>query len=356
MSLKQFINDAVSPWMKVDGADSDIVLSSRVRLARNLAGYPFPMAASQSSQQDVSDYLQAQIEGRSYRDMGTFEWLSMKELPEVDQRMLVEKHLISPQLIRKTSQGSVFINKDQSMSMMVNEEDHLRIQCLLPGFQINDTLALASGVDDWIEQEIDYAFDEHYGYLTSCPTNVGTGMRASLMVHLPALVMTQQMNRIIPAISQLGLVVRGIYGEGSEAIGHVFQISNQMTLGKSEIDIVKDLRSVVVQLIQQERTARQTMLSSAKMRMTDRVYRAYGILRYSRMIQTKEAAACLSDVRLGIDLGLIEDVSGDVMNELMILTQAGFLQKYAQKPLTYESCDILRASLIRERLEMEKVD
>jgi protein arginine kinase len=237
---------------------------------------------------------------------------------------------------------------------MVNEEDHLRIQCLFPGFQLNEALTLANGIDDWIEQKFDYAFDEQRGFLTSCPTNVGTGLRASVMVHLPALMMTQRMNRIAPAINQFGLAVRGIYGEGSEALGNVFQISNQITLGKSEEDIVEDLRGVVMQLIQQEMAARRDLLKLSKIQLEDRVFRSLGILANSRIIQSKEAAKCLSDVRLGIDLGLIEGISRNILNELMVLTQPGFLQHYFKEALTPDERDIRRASLIRERIRLEE--
>ncbi|HET7579151.1 MAG TPA: protein arginine kinase, partial [Bacillales bacterium] len=323
-------------------------------LARNLQKYPFPIIASPDTNREVGEYIKESVHGESYHDLGRFDRIAIGELNPIEKRALVEKHMISPYLAEDADHGAVFINENESVSIMVNEEDHLRIQCLFPGFQLNEALTLAGGLDDWLEQKFDYAFDERHGYLTSCPTNVGTGMRASVMMHLPALVMTQQMNRIVPAINQLGLVVRGIYGEGSEALGNVFQISNQITLGKSEEDIVEDLRGVVMQLIQQERSARGALLDSSKIGMEDRVWRSYGILANSRIIQSKEAATCLSDVRLGIDLELIHGLSQDILNELMILTQPGFLQQYAGKTLEPEERDVLRASLIRERLKMEK--
>jgi protein arginine kinase len=238
---------------------------------------------------------------------------------------------------------------------MLNEEDHIRIQCLFPGFQLEEALDMANQLDDWIEEEVGYAFDEQRGYLTSCPTNVGTGLRASVMMHLPALVLTQRINRIIPAINQLGLVVRGIYGEGSEAVGNIFQISNQITLGKSEKDIVEDLISVVQQLITQERSTREALYNTSQNQLEDRVYRSFGTLAYSRIIESSETAKCLSDVRLGIDLGIIKDISRNILNELMILTQPGFLQQYFGGPLRPNERDIRRAALIRERLNLELV-
>lgn len=304
MSLENFIEQAVSPWMKGTGPDADIVLSSRIRLARNLNDYTFPVMAPDKEADKSYNHIRGQLDGASYQSLGKFEWLDIDDIKPIEKRVLVEKHLISPTLADESSHGAVVINENESVSIMVNEEDHLRIQCLFPGFQLNEALTLANGIDDWLEQKFNYAFDEQRGYLTSCPTNVGSGLRASVMVHLPALMITQRMNRIAPAINQFGLVVRGIYGEGSEALGNVFQISNQITLGKSEEDIVEDLRGVVMQLIQHEKAARKDLREMSKVQLEDRVFRSYGILSYSRIIQSKEAAKCLSDVRLGIDLGL----------------------------------------------------
>jgi protein arginine kinase len=300
------------------------------------------------------EYIKDHLNGASYHGLGKFEWVEMSRLKPIEKRVLVEKHLISPNLAEDSNYSAALINETESISIMINEEDHLRIQCLFPGFQLNEALTLASGVDDWLEEMFNFAFDEQRGYLTSCPTNVGTGLRASVMVHLPALMITQRMNRIAPAINQFGLVVRGIYGEGSEALGNVFQISNQITLGKSEEDIVEDLRGVVMQLIQQEKAARRDLLSYSKIQLEDRVYRSYGVLKYSRVIHSKEAAKCLSDVRLGIDLGLIKGVSRNILNELMIITQPGFLQHYFKEALEPDERDVRRAILIRERIQMEE--
>ncbi|MBU8908648.1 protein arginine kinase [Desertibacillus haloalkaliphilus] len=356
MSLQRFISEAISPWMKKDGPDSDIVLSSRIRLARNLEKFTYPILSTIDDAQEVLEHVSEKLTSESYNSIGMLERLDMDDMRSNEKRVLVEKHLISPHLAEETKHGAVLLSEDESVSIMVNEEDHLRIQCLFPGFQLNEGLVLASGIDDWIEERLTYAFDERRGYLTSCPTNVGTGLRASVMMHLPALAMTQQLNRILPAINQLGLVVRGIYGEGSEALGNLFQISNQITLGKSEEDIIEDLRGVVLQLVQQERAAREMLIQSSKLQLEDRVYRSFGVLAYSRVIESKEATQRLSDVRLGIDLNLIEGISGNILNELMILTQPGFLQQFAGEVLAPEQRDERRAALIRERLKLENDD
>ncbi|CDO05219.1 ATP:guanido phosphotransferase [Oceanobacillus picturae] len=354
MTLQNFMNEAISPWMREEGPDSDIVLSSRIRLARNFANVSYPIIADKDKLEEIRDFFRDNYENQSFEEYKDFAFVAIGDLSPVEKRVLVEKHLISPHLAENAEIAAALISENEQVSLMVNEEDHIRIQLYLPGFQLENALQKAFTFDDFLEEKVNYAFDETRGYLTSCPTNVGTGMRASVMMHLPALAMTKQINRMIPAINQLGLVVRGIYGEGSEAIGSIFQISNQITLGKTEEDIVEDLQSVVKQLIDHERKARSRIMEQSRTSLEDRIFRSYGVLEYSRVIESKEAAVCLSNVRLGIDLGFIENVSRNILNELMILTQPGFLQQYAKRTLTANERDVLRASLIRERLQLEK--
>ncbi|PKR76625.1 protein arginine kinase [Halalkalibacillus sediminis] len=353
MSLKDFINDAISPWMSNEGEDNDIVLSSRIRLARNLEQVPFPTSSDKDSLNKVLEYMDQELTNQSFQDFKQMKLVRMSELEPVEKRVLVEKHLISPNLAENNETGAALISQNEQASIMVNEEDHLRIQLYYPGFELSTALKTALDLDDWVEERVKYAFDESKGYLTSCPTNVGTGLRASVMMHLPALSMTNQMSSIVPEINKLGLVVRGIYGEGSEALGQLYQISNQTTLGKSEEDIVEDLRSVVKQVIASERKAREWIQNQSGIQLEDRVFRSYGILANSRVIESKEAAKCLSDLRLGIDLGLIKEIPKNILNELMVLTQPGFLQHYAKKTLTPRERDVFRSNLIRERLKLE---
>lgn len=353
MSLQPFINEAISPWMKEEGPDNDIVMSTRIRLARNFERYPFPIIAKEDELGPVVSLMKNYYHHQSFDKYQNLEFIEMEELQPIEKRVLVEKHLISPQLAEKTKNSGVLISKNEQVSVMVNEEDHIRMQLYFPGLQLEKALSQAFLFDDWLEEKVDYAFDEKRGYLTSCPTNVGTGMRASVMMHLPALTLTQKMGKMIPAINQLGLVVRGIYGEGSEAVGNIVQISNQVTLGRSELDIIEDLQSVVEKLIEQERQARQLLVDQSELRLEDRVFRSYGTLKYSRILESKEAATCLSDLRLGIDVGYISHISKTILNELMILTQPGFLQQFAKEKLTANERDIRRASIIRERLNSE---
>ncbi|MCM3240866.1 protein arginine kinase [Heyndrickxia oleronia] len=356
MSLEKFISQAVSSWMSKEGPDSDIVLSSRIRLARNFKDYKFPTLFSNEEAREIITKVESVLHTDFHLEGNQVELLKMDQLQALQKKVLVEKHLISPNLADDSSHGAVILSGEEDVSIMINEEDHIRIQCLFPGLQLKEALDKANKIDDLMEEHIDYAYSEKLGYLTSCPTNVGTGLRASVMVHLPGLILTQQMNRIIPAINQLGLVVRGIYGEGSEALGNIFQISNQITLGKSETDIVEDLISVVQQIIAQERSAREALIKTSNIQLEDRVFRSYGVLTNSRIIESKEASQCLSDVRLGIDTGYIKNVSKNILNELMIFTQPGFLQQYAGGPLRPYERDIRRATLIRERLKLEEMN
>lgn len=349
MSLEQFMNEAISPWMRVDGPENDIVLSTRIRLARNFDKEIFPIIANEDDLRNVTNFMKENYHEKSFGDFNNLSFIEMENLSHIEKRVLVEKHLISPYLTKARASG-VLVSENEQLSIMVNEEDHIRIQLYFPGFQIKQALEHAFQLDDWLEEKIDFAFDERWGYLTSCPTNVGTGMRASAMIHLPALVFTKRINKMIPAINQFGFVVRGIYGEGSEALGNIFQVSNQITLGKSEEDIVEDLESVIINLVEQEREARRYLMETSGTQLENQIFRSYGILKYGRIIESQEAAGRISNVRLGIDLGIITDVSQNVLTELMVLTQPGFLQQYAKKVLTSSERDILRATLIRERL------
>lgn len=355
MSLHNFIKNATSEWMRVKGPESDIVFSSRVRIARNLLGYPFPMLSGTRQAEEVVNRIETAWKKirKEHHLLANAELIRMKDLSDLEKRVLVEKHLISPQLAEESQYGAVLLSQDESVSIMINEEDHMRIQCLFPGLQLLEGWKVANELDDLFEQHLPLAFDEQRGYLTSCPTNVGTGIRASVMVHLPALAMIQQLNQLFPAITQVGLAVRGIYGEGSEALGQLYQVSNQITLGQSEEEIIDKLQGVVRQMIEHEQHARTRLREMSAIQLEDRVCRSYGQLAFARIIDSREATNYLSDVRLGVDMGLIHGVPASVMNELMVMIQPGFLQQYAGGRLSPEERDARRALLIRERLSME---
>lgn len=354
MSIDNFIRKPMSDWMKQEQPDTDIVNSSRIRLARNLRDLPFPLLAVDSQKEELIRRMQEIIEKDPLPILGNMELIRLDQLSPLEKKVLVEKHLISPQLSEESRLGAVILSENEDISIMLNEEDHIRIQCLYPGLQINEAWEKADRIDDWIESHLDYAFGEERGYLTSCPTNVGTGMRASVMIHLPALVMTKQAGRFLTALNQVGLAVRGIYGEGSEALGNLFQVSNQITLGQAETEIIEHLGGVVRQLIEHERAAREMLLGSMGLQLQDKIWRSLGILLHARTIESKEATSRLSDVLLGVNLGMLPDLSAAQINELLVMLQPGFLQTHFSENLTPEMRDERRATLIREQLKKHK--
>lgn len=351
MSYKEYIDRASSKWSEGSGPYADIVISSRVRLARNIAGIPFPHILSPSGRRQVVELVAEAIRQQAVvSEVGRLELILLTELGRLERQILVDKHLISPLQAEENGYRAVVLRPDEAVSIMVNEEDHLRIQCLSPALQLHETARLANVVDDALEDTLTYAFDERRGYLTACPTNVGTGMRASVMVHLPALVMTGQAQRVLTALSQVGLAVRGIYGEGTEALGNIFQISNQVTLGQSEEDILNNLSVVSRQIIDQEKNARDVLQKEARLRLEDRVGRAYGILTNARAVSSKEALALLSDLRLGVDLRIVKGLDYKVLNELLVYIQPAFIQRMSGQEMDTFQRDVKRASLIQQVL------
>jgi len=355
MAIQDFVRDA-SRWMREDGPHSDIVISTRIRIARNLSEHSFPLLVDELQAQAILEKVKSAVLSPEFAEagQGRYEFLSLRDVPELDQQALMEKYLISPTLVEHSQRSGVVLREDEAVSIMINEEDHLRLQVLMPGLQLDHAWALANSIDDLLESKLNYAFDERYGYLTACPTNVGTGIRASVMLHLPALVVTQQINRVLSAISHVGLVVRGVYGEGTEAVGNLFQLSNQITLGQSEEEIIQNLESVALKIIEHEQAAREFLIRENREVIEDRVARSFGILAYARRLDAKEAMQRLSDVRLGIDLGVIKGVSKNILKELMVMTQPAFLQRYVGAALAPGERDWRRAALVRERLRMDE--
>lgn len=337
-------------WMTGGGPGGDLVLSSRIRLARNLEDYPFPTLLTPESAAAVLNLMESVTERLNGAGFGRFTMIRMADLGPLDRRVLVEQHLISPQHARNTETGAVILNDDRSISIMVNEEDHLRIQCLLPGLQLHKAWEIATQVDDVIESAVRYAFDDERGYLTTCPTNLGTGIRASVMVHLPGLVISQQAGRLLSQLGKVGVAVRGLYGEGTEALGNVFQVSNQITLGPSEVELIDNLIGFTRQLLDQERSARERLYREDEDALKDRVMRAYGLLTNAWTMSSEEAMRLLSDVRLGIDLNILSHVRPEIFNELIVLTRPACLQKLAGRELDARERDLRRARLIRERI------
>lgn len=349
MSIHDAVNRAFTKWMEGTGPYAQVVISSRVRLARNLAGVPFPHLQSEESGRQVLEKVrEAAGDADGQRQIGELQFVALEELSPLDRQILVEKHLISPQHAGEngTARGLV-LRDDEAVSIMVNEEDHLRIQVLFPALQLEEAWELAGRVDDVFESRLNYAFDEKYGYLTSCPTNVGTGLRASVMVHLPALAMTRQASRVFTALAKLGFVVRGLYGEGTEAKGHLFQISNQITLGPREEEIIGNLTSISRQVIEQEELCREELRREGFAQLEDMVYRSYGILTNACIISSDEAMIHLSNLRLGLAMGILKNVDLRKLNELLVETRPAFLQKKAGKEIDAFHRDLKRAEIIR---------
>ncbi len=335
-------------WTCGAGPESDIVISTRVRLARNLKGIPFSRKATASERRAVLEA--AASAAAATPGLAGALLIELEKASEIDRQFLVERHLISPELSPRL-QGAVAISPRESVSVMINEEDHLRLQVLQSGFRPAETLEQADRLDSELEQRLIYEFSPVLGYLTACPTNVGTGLRASAMLHLPGLVIRKQIGQIVQAFGKLGLAVRGIYGEGTEASGNMFQVSNQVTLGKADAEIVRDLGAIIRKVAAYERAARAALAESRAAELEDRIYRAAAILRSARLISSGETLDLLSGLRLGVDMGLLPGVSRVVLNELFLSTQPAHLQKFAGKALSTRGRDELRASLIREKLE-----
>ncbi len=347
MNIEQLLSNPTE-WIFNEGPNGKIVLSSRVRLARNLRERPFPGWAKKAERQKVLEVIQPVVE--SLPEMKEHFASSMDNIAAIDKQVLVERHLISREHAAKNVGSGLVINEKETISVMINEEDHLRMQAVKSGLQLKSVFKCIDKVDSELEERLDFAFSPRLGFLTACPTNVGTGMRASAMVHLPALVLSDQINQVIQAVNKLGLAVRGLYGEGTEALGNVFQVSNQTTLGEKELDLVDRLNKVILQIIEHEENARITLLEKKVGLVYDQVGRAYGVLTNAYTITSKEALNLLSMLRMGVDLELLPATTRGVVDELMVHAQPAHVQKAAAKKLTAEERDGMRAELIRNRL------
>lgn len=331
------------------GPHDRIVMSSRVRLARNLRNASFPGWAKKPERVKVLEMILPAVS--SLPEMSDSFAEAMDNLTALDKQLLVERHLISREHAAKGLGSGLVVNRAETFCVMVNEEDHLRMQALRPGFQIQEAWQAIDKLDSSLEKKLDYAFDNELGYLTACPTNLGTGIRVSAMLHLPGLVLAEQINPIIQSVNKLGLAVRGLYGEGTEALGNVFQVSNQMTLGESEITIVERLEKVLSQIIEHEENARKSLLESKPKVVFNHIGRAYGILANAHSISSKEAMNLLSLMRLGLDLGLFPNTSRSLVDELFLITQPAHLQKQISDKLSAEERDLIRADMVREQLK-----
>ncbi|MBF0386017.1 MAG: protein arginine kinase [Candidatus Omnitrophica bacterium] len=347
MNLDDLINHT-GEWLKGTGEYPNIVISSRIRLARNINKIPFP---SRAKKKDLAQVLGLVEEATSaipyFKDSQLFR---IGEIDTVDRQFLIERHLMSHEHAANPEGKALIVSKEEVLSVMINEEDHLRLQVMHSGFNLSATWEIMNNIDNALAEKIEFAFNSEWGYLTSCPTNAGTAMRGSVMLHLPALVMTKQINKVLAAIAKLNFASRGFYGEGTQASGNFYQISNQVSLGHSETDVIQNINGLIRQVIEQEEQARQAMLVQNKSLLEDKIYRSLGVLKNAYIISSQETVDLLSMVRLGVDLDMVKNITRKSINELFIMIQPAHLQKIEGKKLSTSERDRKRASVIREKL------
>jgi protein arginine kinase len=347
VKLNDFLNHT-SEWLKGTGPHADVIISSRIRLARNLEKFPFPHWAGPEKSALALEAIEAALKKNNLLKQASV--FHLAEMDAVDKQFLVERHLMSLEHAQKADHKALALEPEEIISIMLNEEDHLRVQVMQSGFNLFEAWNIINALDDALSKELDFAFLPQLGYLTACPTNTGTGMRGSVMLHLPALVMTRQIDRVLAAIAKLSFTTRGFFGEGTQASGNLFQVSNQVSLGHSEEETIENINGVIRQIVEQENQSREALLSKGRPALEDRVNRSLGVLKSARIISSQETIELLSMVRLGVDLGMLKDINRARLNELFIITQPAHLQKIEGKKLSHDERDLKRAELIRDRL------
>ncbi len=353
MDLNELVSTS-GEWLRGSGPESDIVISSRIRLARNLAEFPFISRATQQDRTEIENTLRDRV--LEVQESGELEYVNVNDLKVIDRQFLVERQLISREHAESEGARGVAIARNEQVSLMINEEDHLRIQVMHSGLDLQSAWEQIDQIDSLLAQKVNFAYHPKLGFLTACPTNVGTGLRVSVMLHLPALVITRQIDKVFRSLQKISLAVRGLYGEGSQAMGDFYQISNQITLGKKENDLVKQVGDIVPKLIEYERKARDFLVRESHENLHDKVARAYGILRTAQTISSEETMHLLSSVRMGVNLGLIEDLQIPLLNELFIHTQPAHLQKLRGVELDTADRNIERARYLRRHLNKSNGD
>lgn len=330
-------------WYLQSGKESDVVVSSRIRLARNIIEYPFETRCSKKENEEIVNKIKEVLPSIGYG----LKILKLKDMDDITKMSLVEKRLVSPDFVmNKNDIGAIAINEEENICIMINEEDHLRLQVFAPGFEIEELLKLMVEIDTKFGKALNYAYNDKYGYLTACPTNIGTGMRVSVMVHLPALTKTGNIQKVLHIINNFGMNIRGIYGEGSKAAGDMYQISNKQTLGVSEEELINNMKIIVEKIIEQERLARK-YLAKHSIELEDRVYRSFGVISNCKKISSEEAREILSDVKLGTDLGIIKELDDLKVKKLYLYTKPANLQKYLGEVKDNYERDIKRAEVIK---------
>ena len=336
-------------WLRGVGPQHEIVISTRIRLARNIRGFVFLSRADAETRTEIADTIQAAI--NKNQDLHGLIHIDLEQVDDLDRKLLVERHLISQQQAENSGARRVVFDMQEVAALMINEEDHLRIQVMRSGLQLNEAWEQINAIDDSLDVQLEYAFHPKYGYLTACPTNVGTGIRVSVMLHLPALRLTNELEKVVQAAKDMKLAIRGLHGEGTETLGDLFQISNQITLGCSEMEIIDDFRDVVIpKIVEYEQAARQSLLKNRLHALDDKIWRALGTLQNARLISSNEAMQYLSHIRMGLHTGRVKTIDLQTLNELFIQMQPAHLQKLRGERLSGEQRSIARAALLRARL------
>ena len=348
MNIDDFLKQDTE-WLKGTGPMSHIVISSRVRVARNIEKLPFSQRADKYRLEEILTTVTDAA--ASVTLLKNSLSVRLKDSSDVDRLFLVERHLMSPEHAKDVEYKSLIVEPKEIISIMVNEEDHLRIQVLQSGFNLRETWQILDELDNELAKRLPFAYSPKWGYLTACPTNTGTGLRGSVMLHLPALVFTGQIEKVLQATGKLGLNIRGLYGEGSEATGNFFQVSNLVSLGRTEDEVIDNIERIIGQIVAREEMTRKNILSRSKEALVDRVWRAYGTMKNAHIITSNETIALLSAIRLGVDLGIVKNLDRRTINELFLITQPAHLQKIEGKALTSNERDIKRADLIRTKLK-----
>lgn len=335
----------MTKWLDGPALDDDVVISTRVRVARNISKYKYPSYMTVGESDTLTDDIL-----NSMKDAldDNYRFIRLRDISPRDQTVYIEEHLISPNMVQRKDKSSFLIRNDEKATVMINEEDHIRIQTLFPGFNLTDAWELCSDIDDKLGEKLEYAYDDRWGYLTACPTNVGTGLRASVMLHLPCITITKTINSLVEGLREIGLTVRGLHGEGSEAIGYLYQVSNQVTLGESEEEIIGKLNKVVYQIIKRERRTREYLKESKSIELENRIYRSYGILSHARIMTSREAMDHLSNIRLGWEMGIFSSDKIRNIFDLMIEVQPANIQRGLDKDMSEKDRDIARARIIRD--------
>ena len=346
-SLLKEMAQRASSWLAGDGDKNMVIISTRVRMARNIAGYKYPTAADRETNEKIVGHFDSVYSKSDNLRSGAF--VKDTDLSRLDKDFLIERHLMSPNFMNDDNSRALYLSRDEQISIMINEEDHIRMQALVPGLNPEKALSKISEYDAEIGKYLEFDYDADFGFLTSCPTNVGTGLRTSVLIHLPGLVITKDIDRVIAKITKMGVAVRGFYGEGTDVLGNLFQVSNQKTLGISEKETLESLTNVCRYIIEEETRLRQLLMDEASEQIRDKIWRSYGILKYAHVLTSEEVMNLLSALRLGIAIGIINFINIPLINEILLFSQPAHLQKYYSEEMDQDRRDFVRAQMVREK-------